>query len=191
VFSNCFYQIFIRYRYSESRGYHLAIPDGTALPSDFIHPAKSGRFITCTTEEVMSLNLRANDNIQDLLFMTNDKIQEVLDLAREKYDALASLSDAVAILDMCVAFADNVSSNNNSKLWCRPTVKSPDTETNGKSNGLMIENGRYAIDMSQDAQLAPEGPQDFVANDTYTTNNRNFTIITGINGSGEFSLAAV
>lgn len=89
-------------RYSASRGYYLAVPEEiNNLPSIFIHPSKSGRFIHCSTEEIQSLNIRAQDNYQDLLFMTDAKIQEVLDVARSHYDALASLSDAIAILDMC------------------------------------------------------------------------------------------
>jgi DNA mismatch repair protein MSH4 len=96
------YGFYVSVRYSVSRGYYLAVPEETNnLPSIFIHPSKNGRFIHCTTEEIASLNIRAQDNYQDLLFMTDAKIQEVLDVARSHYDALASLSDAIAILDMC------------------------------------------------------------------------------------------
>ena len=67
-----------------------------------------------------SLNARAQENVQDLLFITHEKIQEVICNIREKYDVLASLSDAIALLDMCHCFADNVAS---SRLpWCRPLV---------------------------------------------------------------------
>ena len=97
-------------RYSSSRGYYLAVPAdvGTDLPIVFLQPAKSGRFINCTTEEINSLNTRAQDNVHDLLLMTHDRIQEVMSVAREHYDAIATLCDSVALLDMCHSFADNV-----------------------------------------------------------------------------------
>lgn len=97
-------------RYSSSRGYYLAVPAdiGSDLPIVFLQPAKSGRFINCTTEEINSLNTRAQDNVHDLLLMTHDRIQEVMSVAREHYDAIATLCDSVALLDMCHSFADNV-----------------------------------------------------------------------------------
>ena len=97
-------------RYSSSRGYYLAVPAdiGSDLPVVFLQPAKSGRFINCTTEEINSLNTRAQDNVHDLLLMTHDRIQEVMSVAREHYDAIATLCDSVALLDMCHSFADNV-----------------------------------------------------------------------------------
>lgn len=104
------YGISVSVRYSTSRGYYLAVPVsvGTDLPQVFLQPAKSGRFINCTTEEITSLNTRAQDNAHDLLLMTHDRIQEVMDVAREHYNVIATFSDSIALLDMCHSFADNV-----------------------------------------------------------------------------------
>lgn len=104
------YGISVSIRYSTSRGYYLAVPVdvGTDLPQVFLQPAKSGRFINCTTEEITSLNTRAQDNVHDLLLMTHDRIQEVMDVARAHYDVIATLCDSVALLDLCHSFADNV-----------------------------------------------------------------------------------
>ena len=151
-----------------------------------------------------SLNARAQENVQDLLLMTHERIQEVIDIARERYDSLASLSDAIALLDMCHSFADNVASSRLS--WCRPIVRdgSPmnqsQVETSkhsdqcingqviGDSRSLVIRNGRYAIDVSSMGLMTSEDGQssdEFVPNDTYASDSQNFTIITGINGSGK------
>jgi DNA mismatch repair protein MSH4 len=104
--------ISVKVRFSTTRGYFLAVPIdvGDSLPDIFLQPCKSGRNINCTTEEVASLSSRAQDNVQDLLLMTHDRIQEVMAVAREHYDSLASLSDAIALLDLCHSFADHVSS---------------------------------------------------------------------------------
>ena len=174
------YDIRVAVKHSTQRGYYLAIPAemGADLPDAMIQPVKSGLFINCTTEEVHSLNSRAQDNIQDLLLLTHEHIQEVMDFAREKYDAIASLSDAIALLDMCHGFADNVAS---SRLpWARPVVTS--------GNDLTIRNGRYGIDAP--SGLGTQQNQDsvseqYVPNHTYAPGHRNFVVLTGANGSGK------
>jgi DNA mismatch repair protein MSH4 len=177
------YEIRVQVKHSTQRGYFLAIPGDMAvdLPDAFIQPIKAGRFINCTTEEVHSLNSRAQDNIQDLLLLTHEHIQEVLDFAREKYDSIASLSDAIALLDLCHAFADNVAS---SRLpWTRPVV------TIG--NDFTIRNGRYAIDVptGHGTEDIPDAPSEqYVPNHTYAPGHRNFVVLTGANGSGKVSL---
>ena len=172
-------------RYSASRGYYLSIPEGTPIPAEFIHPTKIGRFITFTTEEVQKLNNRAQDNVQDLLFMTDGKIQEILDVARSHYDALASLSDAIALLDMCHSFAECVTKKAN-RPWSRPILTSENDDV-CDNNSLVIRNGRYVVEVPN--SLSPnDGSNDYVANDTYTTSEKNFTIISGINGSGKLGM---
>ena len=172
---------YVSVRYSASRGYYLSVPEGTSIPAEFIHPTKSGRCITFTTEEVQSLNTRAQDNVQDLLFMTDEKIQETLSVARSHYDALASLSDAIALLDMCHSFADCVAQKSN-RPWSRPILTSEDDDVRD-SNSLVIRNGRYVVEVPNTLS-SRDGSNDYVANDTYTTSQKNFTIISGINGSG-------
>lgn len=131
--------------------------------------------------------------------MTHERIQEVIDIARQKYDALASLSDAIALIDMCHSFADNVASNR--LPWCRPIVTDCSiTESNGATNqhtdqpggsavgsgSIAIRNGRYAIDVSKTGLMSSDSYNgDFIPNDTYASAFQNFTVITGINGSGK------
>jgi len=196
-------------KYSTARGYYLSLPLEMApnLPNDFIQPSKSGRFIFCTTEEVQSFNTRSQDNIQDLLLLTHERIQEILDVARSKYDALARLSDAIALLDLCHSFADKVTL---SKLpWTRPSLtdgrtaasvdtkneESADTGSNDNNNknsaaaaseetyAIAICNGRYGIEIGD--VPSGSGPGEWISNDTYASLSKNLTIISGINGSGK------
>ena len=163
-------------RFSDCRGYYFAISDVSSLPPGFINASRSGRDITCTTPEVVGLNIRAQDNVQDLLLMTASRIQELLDQVRANYDALAALSDAIALLDMCHSFANCVIQKE-TRPWCRPIL------TTG-SNEILIRNGRYLGEIPS-FRNSSDCAMEFVENDTYTTNESNFTIITGINGSGE------
>jgi DNA mismatch repair protein MSH4 len=182
------YGINVTVKENVARGYYLSIPAELAseLPTAFIQPVRSGRAIHCTTEEVHSLNSRAQDNVQDLLLMTHHRIQEVLDVARSHYDVLASLSDAIALLDMCHCFADNVAS---SRLpWCRPVVRAGQESSSGGE--LRIKNGRYGIDVSGSGASASRAEPlptdgDFIPNDTFASQSKHFTVITGINGSGK------
>eukprot|EP00804_Cyclotella_cryptica_P011454 CCRYP_016393-RB/>CCRYP_016393-RB protein AED:0.23 eAED:0.23 QI:109/1/1/1/0.6/0.5/6/1021/1134 len=181
------YDITVQVKETTARGYYLSVSAdlGLDLPEIFIQPVRNGRFIHCTTEEVYSLNSRAQENVQDLLLMTHERIQEALKVARENYDCLASLSDAIALLDMCHCFADNVASSR--MPWCRPQLSDCDrqyedeNESFGGGGAIAIRNGRYAIDVGSGAC----SPSEFVPNDTYSSSLQNFTVITGINGSGK------
>jgi DNA mismatch repair protein MSH4 len=184
--------IHVSVKYSTSRGYYLSVSANVAstLPNAFIQPAKCGNYIHCTTEEVLSLNIRAQDNVQDLLLMTHERIHEVLAVARSKYDALASLSDAVALLDLCHSFADTVTL---SKLpWSRPILRkdvaeSIDSDSSAASGGagIMIRNGRYCIDVTESYLASADGPDTIIPNDTYASGAKHLTVISGINGSGK------
>ena len=187
------YDITVQVKETTSRGYYLSVSAdlGLDLPQIFIQPVKNGRFIHCTTEEVYSLNSRAQENVQDLLLMTHGRIQEVLQIARDNYDCIASLSDAIALLDMCHCFADNVASSR--QAWTRPVLSDRDNTdprqeggafVGGGGGAIAIRNGRYAIDVSSTGVSASDGG-DFVPNDTYSSSLQNFTVITGINGSGK------
>jgi DNA mismatch repair protein MSH4 len=87
----------------------------------------------------------------------------VLDFARQRFDALASMVDAVALLDMCHGFADCVASS--SSVWCRPVVSDGGT--------LAILEGRYPIEQTGVAM-------DFVPNDVFASPLANFTLISGV-----------
>lgn len=174
-------------RYSSSRGYYLSVPANHAasLPVDFIQPIKTGNHIYCTTEEVHSLNTRAQDNVQDLLLMTHERIQEVMDEARSKYDTLAALSDAVALLDLCHGFADKVALSK--QPWSRPILvgDEADGEEGTGEGGILIRNGRYGIELSDSYFTNAGDPQGIIPNDTYASASKFFTIVSGINGSGK------
>jgi DNA mismatch repair protein MSH4 len=117
--------------------------------------------------------------------MTRDRIQEVLDVARENYDALASLSDAVALLDLCHGFADKVTL---CKLpWSRPTFNDVQTIHGDwdEGGGITIRNGRFGIDITDSCTTDTDGSSGIIPNDTYATGMKNFTVISGINGSGK------
>ena len=126
--------------------------------------------------------------MRDLLLLTYSSIQEVLNFSRERYDALAALCDAIALLDMCHSFADTISIS--SQSWCRPIVVDPDTPIGEYQDGIsdkftkamIIRQGQFGIEVPSSGSGSTE---EFVANDTYVSKETRFTLITGINGSGK------
>ncbi|KAL3944879.1 MAG: hypothetical protein SGBAC_001022 [Bacillariaceae sp.] len=183
-------------KYTTVRGYYLSLPGDVAstLPDVFIQPTMRGKYIHCTSEEVQSLNTRSQDNVNDLLLMTRDRIQGVLEVARDHYDALASLSDAVALLDLCHSFADKVALCQ--LPWSRPVLHNDSSneedstteeeeQSSNDSSGIIIRNGRFGIETINSCTSDDGDPTKIVPNDTYATGKKRFTVISGINGSGK------
>jgi DNA mismatch repair protein MSH4 len=190
------HQIRVNVKYTLSRGYFLSLSSSERdrLPAVFILPAINGRVITCTTEEILSLNARARDNMNDLLVMTHDLVQGVMDVARKHYDAIAAVCDAIALLDLCHSFADSVTLS--PLPWCRPILS--ERRTSGRKltsvgsvdplesgGALIIRNGRYCMDFSSTGLGGGSAANKYIPNDTYASEGIEFTLITGINGSGK------
>jgi DNA mismatch repair protein MSH4 len=183
------YGIYVTVKYGTAKGYYLSLPSSSAadLPEKFIQPTKtaSGTYIHCTTEEIQSLNIRAQDNIRDLLILTHDRIQQLLDVGRAHYDSLALVSDAIALLDLCHGFADKVTLSKDS--WVPPVM----LEQNSKSLPddevqpvICIRDGRCVVDDSV-MGASGHGMNQMVVNDVYCSPSQTFTVISGVNGSGK------
>jgi len=183
------YGMYVTVKYGSARGYFLSLPMTAAsdLPNEFIQPSRTGngKNIHCTTEEIQSLNIRAQDNVQDLLIMTHARIQEVLAVARSKYDALARVSDAIALLDLCHSFADKVTLSK--EPWVRPVLLERNEigiSDENDQGAITIRKGRYGIDVA-DSVAADNGIADMIPNDTYCSCSTRMTVISGVNGSGK------
>lgn len=187
------HDIHVTVKYTTMRGYFLSVPDivSTSLPDVFIHPSVCGKSIYCTTEEVSHLNQQASKDVQEILTTTHERIQGILDIGRQHYEQIASVVDAVAILDMCHSFADAVCLSK--EPWCRPHLVDFDgaeqeenheefkRQDHGKDM-MIIRGGRYCIDTKT---AFPSTTDVFVPNDVVVTEKNRLTLITGINGSGK------
>ncbi|KAG7364106.1 DNA mismatch repair protein MutS [Nitzschia inconspicua] len=184
------YGIYVTVKYGTAKGYYLSLPSSIAadLPEKFIQPTKtgSGTNIHCTTEEIQSLNIRAQDNIQDLLILTHGRIQQLLDVARANYDALARVSDAIALLDLCHGFADKVTLSKES--WVPPLMLDPRANSvsdDAESPSIWIKDGRCIVDDAVLGASSSSGMNQMVVNDIHCIPSQTFTVISGVNGSGK------
>jgi MutS domain V len=77
--------------------------------------------------------------------------------------------------------------------WCRPDVSERCTGTDDNITAsiqsdvntggmLVIRKGRYPIDIS-DSIICGDGPQEYIPNDTFASDEKIFTVISGINGT--------
>lgn len=76
--------------------------------------------------------------------------------------------------------------------WCRPdvcerSVVDEDTNTstvqsNQEAGMLVIRKGRHPIDFSDNLTTCDESSE-FIPNDTFASDEKTFTVITGINGT--------
>lgn len=100
------YSISTKVSYSTSRGYYLFLPNSLdTLPAEFIQAVLNRRSISCSTEEFASIANRAEEAIQQALFLTHELIQNLLSQIREDIDAIFALADSV-VRSYCVSIGN-------------------------------------------------------------------------------------
>lgn len=157
----------IRVSHSAARGYFLFVPASLKpLPDEFVQAVLNKQSVSCTTDEIMSLSDRAAEGIGNALMLTNDLVSRLMDTLRCEIDALFSLADTVALLDMLCSFADLAA------LSAHPYVR-PVIAVDGP---LVVSGGRHPVVASLGTQ---HFNSTFVENDTHMTPLDNLHVITG------------
>ncbi|XP_065888860.1 mutS protein homolog 4-like isoform X5 [Dysidea avara] len=161
--------------YNTVRGFHVQLYIGPgagdvqsitleSLPNEFMKPSKHRNTISFTTTDMIKLNDRIRESLHEIYLMTNVVVSDLLNEIRSHIGCLYKLTECVAVLDMLTSFAHACTLSS----YIRPEF----TDT------LAVKNGRHPIL----DKLSPEPP---VANNTYTSAQNNFLIITGPNMSGK------
>ncbi|XP_068717074.1 mutS protein homolog 4-like [Montipora capricornis] len=138
--------------------------DLKSLPGEFLKTVKARSVVSFTTVDLIKLNDRIKESLNEIYLMTNVVVSELLSEIREHVGCLYKLAELVSVLDMLVSFAHLCTLSN----YVRPEF----TDT------LAIKDGRHPIL----DKILPEPP---VANNTYCTEGSNFILITGPNMSGK------
>ncbi|XP_068674746.1 mutS protein homolog 4-like [Montipora foliosa] len=138
--------------------------DLKSLPGEFLKTVKARSVVSFTTVDLIKLNDRIKESLNEIYLMTNVVVSELLGEIREHVGCLYKLAELVSVLDMLVSFAHLCTLSN----YVRPEF----TDT------LAIKDGRHPIL----DKILPEPP---VANNTYCTEGSNFILITGPNMSGK------
>ncbi|KAL5005729.1 hypothetical protein ScPMuIL_016887 [Solemya velum] len=153
--------------YNTARGFYIQLysvgkeaPSADDLPGIFIKVTKYKSTYSFTTTDLIKLNDRIKESLQEIYLMTNIVVTELLNDIRDQIGCLYKLTECVSMLDMLVAFAHACTLGN--------YVKPEFTDT------LAIKLGRHPIL----EKIAADSP---VPNNTYASEDSNFLIITGPN----------
>lgn len=140
----------IRLNFNTSKGFHMQIKpmknknndnnknfdrdQQKRLPSIFkdVHITKN--CISFTTEDLMRLNNRIRQSIEEIYLQSNDIITKLIEQIRTKISCLYNLTDIVANIDLVYSFAYQSLCAN----WVRPQFSSHYTEIIQVMNLLII-----------------------------------------------------
>ncbi|XP_014778440.1 mutS protein homolog 4 [Octopus bimaculoides] len=165
------YKLPLKTSYNSTRGFFMQLYSGNkdkymvdSLPSIFIKVGKHKNTLSFTTTDLIKLNDRVKESLQEIYLMTNIVVTELLNDIRSCISCLYKLSECVSTLDMLAGFAHLCTLSD----YTRPEF----TDT------VAIKQSRHPIL----EKIAREPP---VPNNTYASNDSNFIIITGPNMSGK------
>ncbi|KAF4555246.1 MutS domain V-containing protein 2 [Elsinoe fawcettii] len=158
----------LKYQYDTARQYFFRLPlselDGVELPAVFINVIRKKKHLEFQTLELLKLNQKIRDASTEVLLMSDKSIQDLIVQVHEHIPDLFRISEAIAMLDMLVGFANLTTTLE----YIRPQIN----ET------LAFRSARHPV--KEQIQQTK-----FIANDIYATQTRRFQIITGCNMSGK------
>ncbi|XP_067119866.1 mutS protein homolog 4-like [Centruroides vittatus] len=157
--------------YGAIRGFYIQLYCGgkkcltvNDLPSVFVKVVKLKNYLNFTTEDLIKLNDRIKESLNEIYLMSNIIINQLLKDLKGEISCLYKLADIVSFLDMMVSFA-----------YCSTVFEWVMPEFTDK---LIIKNGRHPI-------LEKSSIYPVIPNDTFLSKDNNFIIITGPNMSGK------
>lgn len=155
-------------RYENKRQYWLRFRcsdfENGLIPNALINCVKRKDFLECQTLQMMKLNQRMTDSVDEVIMQSDKVVRQLLDSIRAEIPALFRICESVALLDMLASFGQNVTTRD----YVRPLL----------ADALALKEARHPIlDASFDRK--------FIPNDYYASEQHSFQIITGCNMSGK------
>lgn len=155
-------------KFGAARGYFFRVPAAEAedngLPDIFINVVRRKGQIECQTLELLKRNSRIADALSEVFLMSDKTVQELIEAVRGEMFIMYKVCESIALLDMIAAWGQVVTAQD----YVRPELTST----------LAIKSGRHPI-------MEKIRKNRFIANDTYTTQQTRFQIITGANMAGK------
>ncbi|KAG0231804.1 MutS protein msh4 [Actinomortierella wolfii] len=177
------YNLTLKIQFNNTTGYYLAMSTdqvghrdsinsrsgnandlGGELPNIFINVVKKNKTLNFTTLELMKKNSKIEDSLVEVYLMSDKIAQDLSSEIRTNINAIYKASEAIAMLDMLVAFAHQCTLHD----YVRPEF----------GDTLVLQQARHPI-----REVLYSEP--FVPNDTYASFAHSFQIITGPNMSGK------
>ncbi|EDO35291.1 predicted protein [Nematostella vectensis] len=165
------YELPLKVGFNNTRGFFIQMQlskeqdvDTSSLPGELIKVSKVKNNLTFSTGDLIKLNDRIRESLNEIYLMANVVVSELLSDIRDQIGCLYKLAELVSMLDMLVSFAHICTLSD----YVRPEF----TDT------LAIKQGRHPIL----DKILHETP---VPNNMYAAEGTNFLIITGPNMSGK------
>lgn len=162
--------------YSETKGYLLSMPTAKVatnltLPPKYIRVVKTRTQITCSTRDMMTVNVRANVSYENSMKLANEVLGGLLKNIMGHLGAIHKLVEIVGRLDFLSSLAKLAISSNNTLV--KPKFSNSET---------IIEESRHPI-LEKILEL---NDKKIVHNDVCLSNSHsNFCLITGPNMGGK------
>ncbi|XP_059139154.1 mutS protein homolog 4-like, partial [Physella acuta] len=166
------HKLALRTAYSSLRGFHIQMTaergnskySSDSLPPVFIKVTKFKNTLSFTTMDVIQQNERIKIALDEIYMMSNIIVSELLGSVHEHIGCLYQLSDIVSMVDLILSFAHAATVSS----YVCPEF----TDT------LAIKQGAHPM-------LKKVSHDNLIANDTYSSEHRNFVVITGPNMGGK------
>ena len=146
-------------KFETARQYFMRLPayelEERNLPDVFVNVYQKNKMIECQTLQLVQLNQKITDAHHEVLRMTSSSIQMLYEQIREVISPLFKTSEAIALLDMLVSFAQVITTND----YVRPEL----------TDAFAMKSGRHPI-------IERIQGQKFVPNDAYATQTTRFQI---------------
>ncbi|KAJ3372212.1 MutS protein msh4 [Allomyces arbusculus] len=187
------YQLPLKIMYSPSAGFDMELRghDNAPLPPVFVNVVKKRHGVRLTTLDIMKLNDRIRESMDEIFLISDQIVQDLTDTLRQHVGVLYRLSESVALVDMLAAFAACARMFN----YVRPQFL----------DAIAIQNGRHPVkDLlsrgmdpgrphpSTSARSAPADSAStvtpstpYVPNDTYLDGGCNVQLVMGANMAGK------
>ncbi|KAJ4410613.1 MutS protein msh4 [Gnomoniopsis sp. IMI 355080] len=133
------------------------------IPGALINCVRKKEFLECQTLQMVKLNQRMTDSVDEVIMQSDKVVQQLLDTIRMEIPNLFKVCESIALLDMLASFGQAVTT----REYVKPELR----ET------LALKSARHPLlDMSLDK---------FIPNDYYASGQYAFQIVTGCNMSGK------
>ncbi|KAG6354285.1 hypothetical protein INS49_004890 [Diaporthe citri] len=133
------------------------------IPNALINYVRKKEFLECQTLQMVKLNQRMTDSVDEVIMQSDKVVRHLLDSIRADIPQLFRVCESIALLDMLASFGQTVTTRD----YSRPQLK----------DALALKAARHPIfDFTLDK---------FIPNDYYATEQHAFQIITGCNMSGK------
>lgn len=110
-------------KFENSRRYYLKFRysdfENGEIPNDLINCVRKKEFVECQTLQMMKLNQRMTDSVDEVVMQSDKVVQQLLDSIRTRIPDLFKVCESIALLDMLASFGHTITTRD----YVKPELK--------------------------------------------------------------------